>query len=172
MDVPLQLIEVKERTALSDFESVETEGNNHKAKKTRRKHFHSNYTMVFKRSGYSYSKRLQSLVVKNNAMRDQCVEMCPKNKQKRIYAKRSSSIPKELFSSSSLSPIKEKSKCNNFNSPSQKYMENKNLLYYDISKKCEVEAPKNTNIIARILHPNIPEDYLKKDCLLVILFKM
>ncbi len=75
--MPLELAEAKERAALSAPGLLPTESK--KLEELARKHRVASstievrpttaFTTVFKRCGYSYSKRLQSLVVSNNAVR-------------------------------------------------------------------------------------------------------
>jgi hypothetical protein len=59
------------------------------------------YTTVFARSGYSYSKRLQSLVVKNNAIRTMAVKSEANNNGRSVLG--SQEVPSLGFSSRTIS---------------------------------------------------------------------
>jgi len=100
----LEFAEVREKTALSD--PVWTSASSMKLGELAERHKlnidladinKSVYTTVFARSGYNYSKRLRSLVVKNNAMRTIAVKSEANSDAKSVFD--SQQIPSPPFSS-------------------------------------------------------------------------
>eukprot|EP00826_Nyctotherus_ovalis_P031984 TRINITY_DN2579_c0_g1_i6.p1 TRINITY_DN2579_c0_g1~~TRINITY_DN2579_c0_g1_i6.p1 ORF type:complete len:493 (+),score=117.99 TRINITY_DN2579_c0_g1_i6:45-1523(+) len=157
IDMPLELAELREKAALSDPAVFAAEAK--KVENLARKHRVSaealkteRYTTEFKRSGYSYSKRLQSLVVGNNAVRMLTFEAPVRKK---------SALPKTARDTPNTQSTKSAANffATELSRPQTVLTQSKpesSRNYMQTPSEC----PQTVRAITKILHPFIPEEFL------------
>jgi len=150
--MPLELAELREKAVLSDpsmvaseAKRVETLAKKHKVSAEALKT--GEYTTEFKRSGYSYSKRLHSLVVGNNAIRMMTFKPPVKNLKSKKELNTQSAH--NFFATEIVRP---QTTCSLSKSETKK-------SYLQAPSEC----PQAMRAITRILHPFIPEEYFNEN---------
>jgi len=188
IDLPLEIAELKEKATLCDPTWVDTEAK--KLEALAKKHKvafkatdarpNTAYTTEFKRSGLSYSKRLQSLVVSNNAVRSGAVEGVSIKKVKLKHSDAPSShnsmvsSPPLLmtvqsaqfnsarpmsshvrFNTTSLNPTKDKE----MNTQRPKSPQRPDTTSSQRTLLSSVSSESSIRTIRKILHPFLPEEF-------------
>ena len=113
-----------------------------------------NVTTVFKRSGMSYSKRSEALVVKNNAINANIVKINHHISSRHLSQSRNDNSKNKVLKTRS-----------NMKSNSEKNLHNKELLNHETneskykgSHNMQIDSLHELRRIRKILHPLIPED--------------
>ena len=158
---------MREKAELSDPTWADSEVQNFEslAKKHKIKYQYvdtnKNYTTTFKRCGYSYSKRLQSLVVENNAVRSSSVGVERKKKKqlRNEGVNTAKTLNTQLFITSTQQETELKLERPKSGKPlhtNQKMELMKSML------KNPSESAQSMRTIVKILHPYIPENCLSE----------
>lgn len=176
------LAELKEKAALSDPDVVDSNAKNLEklAKKMKVSlkavsNNKSSFTTEFKRCGMSYSKRLHSLVVGNNAVRSVALDVEHKKKKRRIIINprviHSPNSPpstarttdNRFFITAGLTDGMDPSLLNEFQLQSQASSSDNKSKKFKVSNTISLppsECALSMRLIKKILHPFLPEDCL------------
>eukprot|EP00826_Nyctotherus_ovalis_P066768 TRINITY_DN9903_c0_g1_i4.p1 TRINITY_DN9903_c0_g1~~TRINITY_DN9903_c0_g1_i4.p1 ORF type:complete len:276 (-),score=34.75 TRINITY_DN9903_c0_g1_i4:90-917(-) len=121
----------------------------------------TNYTTVFKRSGYNYSKRLLSLAVKNNAVRLKALNAAEGATSAKNQASTTFNLTKQDVSGDEHVFLTDAARTTKKNYESQQLAKQQEMcLVNRMIQHKPSESMQCMRTIGRILHPQIPERYL------------